>query len=240
MGKAEPEQVEALRQALAQRRADRIQAEHDGEPLHVLQEAVALVRRDRDAGTSTTLRRHRALFEHLLGDVDDLVTLLARVSIRLGVSGMPTDAPQRHSGLTAGQTGLTALLDLATALNEPPAPAGSCGSVTSTSTGRPCSAPDTAATTTTPPTDGAPPTAASTWTTSTGTASTGTPLTAGATKGSTATAVSTADIDQPPPPRRWLAADTYPVTGAHPAATDNCADRNLAVDITAAAAEADR
>ena len=46
---------------LAQRRAERLQAEHDGDPLEVLHRAIALVRRDRYAGTSVTLRRELAL-----------------------------------------------------------------------------------------------------------------------------------------------------------------------------------
>ena len=114
---ARPGQLEQLRQMLAQRRTRRLQLEHDGAALPVLARAVALVRRDRDAGTSQTLRRERALFEQLLGDVDELASLLARVSVRLSVLGLPADAPQLRAGLTAGQAGLAALAELAAAFN---------------------------------------------------------------------------------------------------------------------------
>ncbi len=132
VGTSAPGQLEALRQVLAQRRTDRLRAEQDGEALEVLGRAIALVRRDRDAGTSVTLRRERALFEQLLGDVDDLVSLLARVSVRLGVLGQPADAPQLRSGLSAGEAGLAALVELATALNNPEP---SCPTNPPTSTG---------------------------------------------------------------------------------------------------------
>jgi hypothetical protein len=125
LGQSGRGQLERLQQVLAQRRAHRLQLDRDGEALQVLGRAIALVRRDRDAGTSETLRRERALFEQLLGDVDELVSLLARVSVRLGVLGVPADAPQLRAGLTAGEAGLAALAELAAALNNAdPSPAG--------------------------------------------------------------------------------------------------------------------
>ena len=52
-----------------------------------------------------------------MADVDELVPLLARVSVRLGVLGLPAEAPQLRAGLTAGEAGLAALVELAAALN---------------------------------------------------------------------------------------------------------------------------
>jgi hypothetical protein len=126
LGQPRRGQLERLQQVLAQRRAHRLQLERDGEALEVLGRAIALVRRGRDAGTSGTLRGERALFEQLLGDVDELVSLLARVSVRLGVLGLPADAPQLRAGLTAGEAGLAALVELAAALNkaDPSSPTG--------------------------------------------------------------------------------------------------------------------
>lgn len=137
---ADAEQVERLRGALAARRAERVQAERVARPLETVHRAIAVVRRDRDAGTSVTLRRDRALFEQLLGDVDDLVTLLARISVRLGTLDLPPDAPPVRSGFTVGQAGLAALVDLAAALNPPTSsPAAIAATTRPTTTNKPTS-----------------------------------------------------------------------------------------------------
>jgi hypothetical protein len=108
-----------LRAVWAARRAERQRLERHAQGLETVRRAIAGVRRDRDAGTSAALRRDRALFEQLLGDVDDLACLLARTSIRLGALGLPADAPPVRSGLAAGEAGLAALAAVATALNAP-------------------------------------------------------------------------------------------------------------------------
>lgn len=48
------------------------------------------------------------------------------VSVRLGVLGLPADAPQLRGGLAAGEAGLAALVELAAALNsaDPSSPTG--------------------------------------------------------------------------------------------------------------------
>jgi hypothetical protein len=108
-----------LRAVWAARRAERLRVQQQGIGLATVQRAIAGVRRDRDAATSAALRRDRALFEQLLGDVDDLACLLARTSVRLGTLGVAADAPQTQSVVATAQAGLAALADLAATINTP-------------------------------------------------------------------------------------------------------------------------
>jgi hypothetical protein len=116
---ARARELHQLRERLAQCRRRREQAEHDARMEHMLQREIVAVRRERDAGTSATLRRDRAVFERLLADVDDLVVLAARISVRLSVYGLSADHPHVHSGVSAGNAGLDAIAALAAALDPP-------------------------------------------------------------------------------------------------------------------------
>ncbi len=113
-------ELQQLREQLAQCRRERERAEHDAAAEAMLQREIVAVRRDRDAGTSATLRRDRGVFERLLADVDDLVVLAARMSVRLGIYGLSADHPHVQSGVVAGNACLDAVAALAAALDPPP------------------------------------------------------------------------------------------------------------------------
>lgn len=123
-----------LRERLARCRRERERAEHDAAAEAMLQREIVAVRRDRDAGTSPTLRRDRGVFERLLADVDDLVVLAARMSVRLGVYGLSADHPHVHSGVVAGNACLDAVAALAAALDPPPIPTSAADDTSSTVT----------------------------------------------------------------------------------------------------------
>jgi hypothetical protein len=109
-------ELQRLHEQLAECRREREQAERDAGAEVMLLRGIAAVRRDRDAGTSATLRRDRVVFERLLGDIDELVVLAARTSVRLAVYGLPADHPHVQSGIAAGNAGLDAAAALAAAL----------------------------------------------------------------------------------------------------------------------------
>lgn len=82
-------------------RRQRIADEREADQLPQLLRAIALVRRDRDAGTNRQMLRHRAQLERLWADVEDLVITIARVAVRTQLRDVQPGDPLVHDARQA-------------------------------------------------------------------------------------------------------------------------------------------
>lgn len=106
-----PRELAARLKLLRKQRRD---DEREADLLPQLLRAIALVRRDRDAGVSQTLRAHRAHLERMWTDAEDLIVTSLQVALRVELRGADDTDPVVHRArraLRQGQEALRALSD---------------------------------------------------------------------------------------------------------------------------------
>lgn len=103
---------------LKQLRAQRLDDEAQAAQLPTLLRAIALSRRDRDAGSSPMLSNHRAALERMWSDVEELVSVTAQIAVRLHLHGGDETDPLVRRARRAIEQSKAALREFAEAVNE--------------------------------------------------------------------------------------------------------------------------
>jgi hypothetical protein len=109
--------VARLQRELRQVRANRIRDEAEAAQLDTVLRAIALTRRDRDAASSRTLAGHRDQLERMWIDLEHLLSLTARVSVRLQLRQCDPDDPLLYRARRAVEQSRQALVTFAEQVN---------------------------------------------------------------------------------------------------------------------------
>jgi hypothetical protein len=107
-----------LTERLKDLRTQRLTDEAEAAQLDILLRAILLSRHDRDAGSSPALAEHRAHLERIWSDVEHMVSITARVAVRLHLRDADPDDPLARRARRAIQQSQAALAAFGEAVNQ--------------------------------------------------------------------------------------------------------------------------